>query len=130
MDLKKTRPECRPGATDEMPRIGISGQIYLNVLSQPGKPLPPFGNVLDGEHIIVICGADAWEVLYEPIFARRSILLLPPGRSPFKYRWPVAGRECSIVDRGATAETLLQLEGALWQYGAKRVSHHRRVVVQ
>ena len=125
MTTTKPRAEVNPRANSckisRKPRLGKAKRNYYTRLPRSGKPLPLFGHILDTDQVFVICGDGALDAAHEPTFRARCKLVLPPDRSPFDYRWPVAGRHCWIVERGANRETKLQVQGALMQYGAANV---------
>ena len=124
MTTLKPRPGQNPGAALRNIRLGKTEPSYFNKIRRSVKPLPLFGAALEGAEIFVICGDGALDAASEPAFVPRAKLVLPPSHSQFDYRWPVAGRACWIVDRGAKRELKLQVQGVLMQAGADSVSYY------
>lgn len=94
------------------------------------KPLPPYGQRLQTylrqgltpkNSIFLFLGLQAWKKA--KIFNNtQTVLLLPPGHSPYDYQWPV--QQCSVLafDTGGLAPTYIeQTAHALLMAGALSV---------
>jgi|GEM_PF-5737833 len=81
-----------------------------------GQPIPPYGHALIAAReagwsgtLFLVCGAHAWEDAKRRIELHPTVLL-PPGKDPRGYRWPVSGLDILVFVKGAISpETLAAL---------------------
>ena len=100
-------------------------EFYCNTKSSPIQ-LPPYGRVVLANpstihQSIIFTGKDAWQSIKNPNFYPTSNkLLLPFGKEPEQYVWPVKETEVIIFSRGEpeTKEQLIKLSKALLRNGA------------
>ena len=90
------------------------------------RPLPPFAKRLTEYHrkdfAMVAIGPWAWQrAKADPRF-----LVLPEGRDPHEFSWPVAGREIFLMELGAfDTDRLERTAQALLLAGARRIVAYR-----
>lgn len=93
------------------PRALIGGQEIKNFTTNDNgflKPLPPFGKLLElslsigkkpTNSIFFFAGIGSWQKA--KTFTRiQTVLCLPYGEDPFKYRWPIMECDVLVIDTG------------------------------
>jgi hypothetical protein len=80
------------------------------------KPLPPYGKELQ-EHlqralqpknnVFLFLGKDPWQSA-KAFNASQVVLVLPPGKSPYEYYWPVKGCSILAIAKGELATSYVE----------------------
>lgn len=95
-----------------------------------GGKLPPYSHVLlekisnknlSKNDIFLFVGHRAWQSA-KAFSLSQTVLLLPPGESPYEYQWPVINRPVLLINTGNVSEHLIkQTAHALLSSGAEIV---------
>jgi hypothetical protein len=95
----------------------------MNIKKHPPYAIELRSKPLD-KTVIVMTGSDAWEIAKE----RNSIslqpkLLLPFGKNPEHFKWPVSGRNCVVSGYGEPEpyQQILKLARCLLEAGATKI---------
>jgi len=114
---------------------GKNRALYEAVSATKKAKLPPFGKVVlelnpRPSEILIVMGSQAWEFSKT---TKKPCLVLPPGEHPAVYRWPVAGIDCLVFERGESNESrLLELIKALLHAGSptvRAINHSKKFAV-
>ena len=83
--------------------------------------LPPFAYYPGRSHIRhvwIYAGSNAWATALSRARSGLPVLVLPLGRSPDSYRWPVIGLDITVIGNDASTEVLERLASTLLRAGA------------
>ena len=88
----------------------------MNQLAPYAKHLPA-----DHRNLWIYSGPRAWILAQWRVKSGLPVLVLPPGRDPSEFQWPVLGTEITVVDSGSTESLLEALAHNLLASGASLV---------